>query len=171
MTNAAARGFAAVLVDVLNFLKIYRQRAFWIQIGATVLAVLLWTPFVSVGGDFAAGLVVNLIVSLVFLCSVVTNLVWAGLRKNYSCVVGTIIGFGLFYTAWSVVVLQLRDLVEIVSGLLKGFLVGALFGYMAFLVFAVSGLIFVPRRRRLGSESSGGGSAKSAESGKPEQAS
>ena len=152
MTKVAARGLSAVLVDVLNWLKIYKQRAFWVQIAATVSAVLLWIPFVS--GGFTEGLVVNLIVVVSFLCSVVTNIVWAGLRKSYSCVVGTIIGFGLFYAAWGVIVRQLKDLMEILLMLLNGFVFGALFGYMAFLVFAISGLISFPRKRRLGSESS-----------------
>jgi len=151
MGSAAARGFGAFLADVLNWLKMYKQRAFWVQVGATVLAVLLWLPFV--GGDVTPGLLVNLFVSVTFLCSVLTNIVWAGLRKSYSCVVGNIIGFGLFYAAWSVVVSpQARDLALVLTSLLKGFLVGALFGYMAFLVFAISGLISVPRRRRLGSQ-------------------
>jgi len=161
MTKAATRGLSAVLVDVLSWLKIYRQRAFWVQIGATVLAVLLWIPFVL---DMTAGLLVNLIVILAFLCSVVTNIVWAGLRKSYSCVIGTIIGFGLFYTAWSVIVVQLKDLVQILLVLLQAFLIGALFGYMAFLVFAISGLIHIPRKRRLGLGSTEGSQTESAES-------
>jgi len=152
MTKAASRGLAAVLVDVLNWLKIYKQRAFWAQIAATVLAVLLWMPFVM---GATAGSLVNLFVIVAFLCSVLTNIVWAGLRKSYSCVIGTILGFGLFYATWSVLVLLQRDLVQISLVLLQGFLFGALFGYMAFLVFAISGLISVPRRRRLNSESSG----------------
>ena len=168
MGNAATRGFAAVLVDILNWLKMYKQRAFWVQIAATVLAVLLWIPFVM---DSTVGLLVNLVAIVGFLCSVVTNIVWAGLRKSYSCVIGTIIGFGLFYTAWGVIVLQFKDVMQILLGLLKGFLIGALFGYMAFLVFAISGIIYVPRKRRLGFGSSNEGQAKRAEAKKGDSAS
>lgn len=168
MGNAATRGFAAVLVDILNWLKMYKQRAFWVQIAATVLAVLLWIPFVM---DSTVGLLVNLVAIVGFLCSVVTNIVWAGLRKSYSCVIGTIIGFGLFYTAWGVIVLQFKDVMQILLGLLKGFLIGALFGYMAFLVFAISGIIYVPRKRRLGFGASDEGQAKRAEAKKGDSAS
>ena len=164
MANAATRGFAGVLADVLNWLRMYKQRAFWVQIGATISAVLLWVPFVM--GDLTPSLVVNLIVVVSFLCSVVTNIVWAGLRKEYSCVIGTIIGFGLFYTAWGVVVRHFEDLMGILYMLLNGLVFGALFGYMAFLVFAISGLIHIPRKRRLGAESSGEGQTQPAETEK-----
>jgi len=162
MANATTRGFAAVLADVLNWLKIYKQRAFWVQIGATISAVLLWIPF-AWGKDWTMGLAVNLVMVVTFLCSVVTNIVWAGLRKSYSCVIGTIIGFGLFYTTWCVIVLQLKELTKILFWLFNGFVFGALFGYMAFLVFAISGLIHVPRKRRLGSEPPSEGQTKPAE--------
>jgi len=159
MANVASRGLSAVLVDVLNWLKIYKQRAFWVQIGATVLAALLWAPFaIDVSAGFSVdvfAVMVNLFATVAFLCSIVTNIVWAGLRKSYSCVVGAIVGFGLYYVAWSVFgPPQLRDSVGILLVLLQGFLFGALFGYMAFLVFAISGIISFPRKRRLGSESS-----------------
>jgi len=162
MTKAASRGLAAVLVDVFNWLKIYKQRAFWVQIGATVLAVLLWAPFVS--GLPTVGSLVNLVVTMALLCSILTNIVWAGLRKSYSCVMGTIIGFGLFYTAWSAIVPSQDSMPHPLLALLLGFVNGALFGYMAFLVFAISGLIHVPRKRRLGLGSSEESQTESAES-------
>ena len=98
MGSAATRGFAAVLADILNWLRIYKQRAFWVQIGATISAVLLWAPFVA--GLPTVSSLVNLVVTMALLCSILTNIVWAGLRKSYSCVIGTIIGFGLFYGTW-----------------------------------------------------------------------
>lgn len=161
MTNAATSGFAAVLADILNWLKIYRQRAFWVQIGATVSAVLLWVPFIM--GDLTPSLLINLIAAVGFLCSIATNIVWAWLRKSYSCVIGTITGFGLYYMAWSALVPASKELMQILFGLLMGFLNGALFGYMAFLVFAISGLIHFPRKRRLGLRSTDEDKAKTTE--------
>ncbi|NIO36485.1 hypothetical protein GTO27_02155, partial [Candidatus Bathyarchaeota archaeon] len=42
MSEKGVRGLLGVLVDLLNWLRIYRQRDFWIQIAAVTIGVFLW---------------------------------------------------------------------------------------------------------------------------------
>ena len=51
------RGILAVLMDLLTFLRIYKQRDFWIQVAAGLAGILLWMivlPSEDIAGAVAA---------------------------------------------------------------------------------------------------------------------
>ena len=98
MSEKGLRGLPGVLVDLLRWLRIYRQRAFWIQIVTVIVGVFLWIPLNEevVGAIMAAPI-------LIFLNAIMTNIVWAISRKPYSCVIGGSIGYGLYNLAVGVI--------------------------------------------------------------------
>ena len=144
MSQQNVRGILGVLIDLLSWLRIYRQRAFWIQIAAAVVGILLWIlilPSESLGGATAA------LPTIVFLSFIMTNIVWAASKKPYSCVVGSSIGYGLYNLAVSAIVYHL-SVTEAITFVFLGVVYGFVFSWFAFFIFNVIGLIKMERKKQ-----------------------
>jgi len=50
MSEKRVRGLLGFLIDVLSWLRMYKQRDFWIQIAVVLVGVFLWVIF-----DFFCG--------------------------------------------------------------------------------------------------------------------
>jgi hypothetical protein len=139
------RGILGVLMDLLSWLRIYRQRAFWIQIAAAIVGVVLWIlilPSETLAGAIAA------FPTLVLLSFIMTNIVWAASKKPYSCIVGSSIGYGLYNLA--VIAIQRPDLsmLDAIVYVFLGVVYGFVFSWFAFFIFNVIGLIKFERKKK-----------------------
>ncbi len=137
------RGLLGVFIDILNWLRIYKQRAFWIQIAVVIVGVFLWIiilPSEEIIGVIRAALI------LIFLGAIMTNIVWAISRKPYSCVVGGSIGYGLYNFAVGVIGYHL-SLTEILLDILLGVAYGFVFTWFAFIIFYFIGLIKIGKKK------------------------
>jgi len=144
MSQGNLRGILGVLVDLLSWLRIYRQRDFWIQIAAAVVGILLWIlilPSESLGGATAA------LPTIVFLSFIMTNIAWAASKKPYSCIVGGSIGYGLYNLAVSAIVYHL-SVVDAITYVFLGVVYGFVFSWFAFFIFNVIGLIKMERKKQ-----------------------
>ena len=142
MSEKGVRGLLGVFIDLLNWLRIYRQRDFWIQIAAVTAGVFLWIfilPSEDVVGAIAA------IPTLILLNFIMTNIVWAISRKPYSCVIGGSIGYGLYNFAVGAIVYHL-SLAEILLNILLGVVYGFVFTWFAFAIFYLVGLVKMSRK-------------------------
>lgn len=143
MPEKNVRGLLGVFIDVLNWLRIYRQRDFWVQIVTVTVGVFLWViilPSEEIAGAVAAALV------LVFLNAIMTNIVWAISRKPYSCVIGGSIGYGLYNFAVGVIVHHL-SLIEILAKIFLGMVYGFVFTWFAFVFFYSLGLVKIGKKK------------------------
>lgn len=141
MSEKGLRGLPGVLVDLLRWLRIYRQRAFWIQIATVIVGVFLWIPLnEEVAGAIKAAPV------LIFLNFIMTNIVWAISRKPYSCVIGGSIGYGLYNLAVGVIGYQ-HPLPQILLDILLGVIYGFVFTWFAFIIFYFVGLIKIGKKK------------------------
>jgi len=141
LSEKGVRGLAGVFIDLLSWLRIYRQRAFWIQIVAVIVGVFLWIPLnEEVIRAIAAAPV------LIFLNVIMTNIVWAISRKPYSCIIGGSIGYGLYNLAVGVIVYHL-SLTEILLNILLGMVYGFVFTWFAFIIFYFIGLIKLGKKK------------------------
>ena len=136
MSEKRVRGLLGFFIDILNWLRMYRQRDFWVQIAAVVVGVFLWIVFQGVSGALGVLLV------LVFLSFIMTNIVWAISRKPYSCVIGGSIGYGLYNFAVGVIVYH-QSLTSVLMNILVGVAYGFVFTWFAFAIFYFIGLIKV----------------------------
>ena len=137
MSEKGVRGLLGAFIDLLNWLRIYRQREFWIQIAAVTVGVFLWIiilPSEETGGAIAAT------PTLIFLNFIMTNIVWAISRKPYSCIIGGSIAYGLYNFAVGAIVHHL-SLTEILKSILLGAVYGFVFTWLAFAIFFFIGLI------------------------------
>ncbi len=137
MSEGEARGSLGVFADLVNFLRIYKERDFWIQIAATILGIFLWMiilPSQEIFGAIAAS------PTLIFLNFIMTNIVWAASRKPYSCILGSSFGYGLYNLAVSVIVYHL-SLSEILKSTFLGTVYGFVFAWFAFVIFNFVGLV------------------------------
>ena len=137
MSEQNVRGILGVLIDLLNWLRIYRQRDFWIQIAAAIVGIILWMlilPGESLAGAAAA------LPTMIFLSFIMTNIAWAATKKPYSCIVGSSIGYGLYNLAVSAIVYRLAVL-EAITYVFLGVVYGFVFSWFAFFIFNVLGLI------------------------------
>ena len=137
MSEKGVRGLLGVLIDVLNWLRIYKQRDFWIQIAASVVGVFLW--IIILPGEEIVGAIAAT-PTLVFLVFVMTNIVWAISRKPYSCILGGSTGYGLYNLAVGVIVHR-NPLTGVLVGVLVGMIYGFVFSWFGFVVFYFLGLI------------------------------
>ncbi len=142
MSEKGVRGPLGVLADVLNWLRIYRQRDFWIQIAASVVGVFLW--IIILPGEEIVGAIAA-IPALVFLVFVMTNIVWAISRKPYSCILGGSIGYGLYNLAVGVI-LHRNPLPMVLVDVFVGMIYGFVFSWFGFVVFYFLGLIKRPQK-------------------------
>jgi hypothetical protein len=138
------RGILGVLIDLLGWLRIYRQRAFWIQIAATIVGILLWI-FILPGETFAGAIAA--LPTMILLSFIMTNIVWAASKKPYSCIVGSSIGYGLYNLAVSAIVYHL-SIVDAIVYVFLGVVYGFVFSWFAFFIFNVIGLIKFERKKR-----------------------
>jgi hypothetical protein len=142
------RGLLGVLIDLLSWLRIYRQRAFWIQIAAAIVGILLWIvilPNESLGGAIAA------LPTLILLSFIITNVVWAASKKPYSCIVGSSIGYGIYNLAVlgvSNATVYHLSAVDAVVYVFLGVVYGFVFSWFAFFIFNVLGLIKFERKKQ-----------------------
>jgi len=138
------RGILGGLIDLLSWLRIYKQRAFWIQIAAAFVGILLWIfilPDESLGGAIAA------FPTLVLLSFIMTNVVWAASKKPYSCIVGSSIGYALYNLAVSAILYHL-PIVAAITYVFLGVVYGFVFSGFAFFIFNFIGLIKWERKRQ-----------------------
>jgi len=143
MSEEKVRGLLGVLIDLLNWLRMYKQRDFWIQIAAVIVGVFLW--IIILPGEEIVRAVAAVPV-LVFLNFVMTNIVWAISRKPYSCVIGGAIGYGLYNLAVGVVVHHL-PLTGALRSLLIGMVYGFVFTWLAFAIFYFVRLIKITKKK------------------------
>jgi hypothetical protein len=142
------RGILGGLIDLLSWLRIYRQRAFWIQIAAAIVGILLWIfilPDESLGGAIAA------FPTLVLLSFIMTNVVWAASKKPYSCIIGSSIGYGIYNLAVIAVsnaTVYHLSAVDAIVYVFLGVVYGFVFSWFAFFIFTVIGLIKFERKKR-----------------------
>ncbi|UCC33300.1 MAG: hypothetical protein JSW53_05910 [Candidatus Bathyarchaeota archaeon] len=139
-SDKGVRGLLGFLIDVLSWLRIYRQRDFWVQIAAVAVGVLLWSIFEEVVGD------IRVFVILGLLNFVMTNIVWAISRKPYSCVIGGSVGYGLYNLAVSAIEHH-RSLTEVLLSSIIGVAYGFVFTWFAFAIFYLIGLIKRGKKR------------------------
>lgn len=145
MPQETPRGILGALIDLLSWLRIYKQRAFWIQIAAAIVGILLWIiilPEESIGGALTA------FPTLVFLSFIMTNIVWAASKRPYSCIVGSSIGYGIYNLA---VIAILRHDLSALDGVIYvvlGVIYGFVFSWFAFFIFNVLGLIKFERKKQ-----------------------
>ncbi len=143
LSEKGVRGLLGVFIDLLNWLRIYKQRDFWIQIAAVTVGVFLWIiilPSEEIAGAIAAA------PTLIFLNFIMTNIVWAISRKPYSCVIGGSIGYGIYNFAVGAIVHHL-SLAEIPTNILIGVVYGFVFTWFAFAIFYFIGLIKKSEKR------------------------
>jgi len=116
----------------------YREKAFWYQIFATILGVFLWF--------LISGISVHPIslAIIILINSIMTNIFWAILRKPYSCVVGSSVGTGL-YNLVAALSKQHSGL-EIVNDVVLGIVHGFVFTWFAFIIFYSVGLIKLSKK-------------------------
>ena len=141
MSEEKVSGLLGVLIDLLNWLRMYKQRAFWIQIAAVIVGIFLWVTFEGVFGAIGA------VPVLVLLNFIMTNIVWAISRKPYSCVVGGSIGYGLYNLTVGVVVYH-HTLTEVLRSLLIGLVYGFVFTWFAFAILYFVGLIKITKKKK-----------------------
>ena len=144
MPQENVRGILGGLIDLLSWLRIYKQRAFWIQIAAAFVGILLWIfilPDESLGGAIAA------FPTLVLLSFIMTNVVWAASKKPYSCIVGSSIGYALYNLAVSAILYHL-PIVAAITYVFLGVVYGFVFSGFAFFIFNFIGLIKWERKRQ-----------------------
>jgi len=144
LSQENVHGILGVLMDLLSWLRIYRQRDFWIQIAAAVVGILLWIlilPSESLAGATAA------LPILVFLSFIMTNVAWAASKKPYSCIVGSSIGYGLYNLAVGAIVYH-RTVVEAITYVFLGVVYGFVFSWFAFFIFNIIGLIKIERKKQ-----------------------
>lgn len=145
MPQENVRGSLGALIDLLNWLRIYKQRAFWIQIAATIVGILLWIvilPDESLGGAITA------FPTLVFLSFIMTNIVWAASKKPYSCIVGSSIGYGIYNLAVIAILRHDLSALDAVIYVFLGVVYGFVFSWFAFFIFNVLGLIKFGRKKQ-----------------------
>ena len=135
MSGKDARGLLAVLVDLLKLLRIYKQRDFWIQVAAGFVGIFLW---VIVREDIAGAIAAT--PSLFVLTFIMINVIWAGSQKPYSCVLGSLIGYGLYNLAVGVIVHHI-SITELLVAVFFGVIYGFVFSSFAFMIFNFLGLI------------------------------
>jgi hypothetical protein len=141
LSEKGLRGLPGVLVDILSWLRMYRQRAFWIQIAAAIVGVFLWIPLnEEVVGAIAAAPI------LIILNAIMTNVVWAISRKPYSCIIGGTFGYGLYNLAVGVIVHHL-SLTEVLVNILLGMVYGFVFTWFAFIIFYFIGFIKMGKKK------------------------
>jgi hypothetical protein len=134
------RGILGVLIDLLSWLRIYRQRAFWIQIAAAIVGILLW---IIIYPDEAAT-----VPTVAFITFIMTNVVWAASKKPYSCIIGSSIGYGLYNLAAIAINKPELSILEAIFQVLLGVVVGFVFSWFAFFIFNILGLIKFERRKQ-----------------------
>jgi hypothetical protein len=141
LSQETPRGILGGLIDLLNWLRIYRQRAFWIQIAAAIVGILLW---ILVFPEEAGA-----IPTVAFISFIITNVVWAASKKPYSCIIGSALGYGIYNLA--VIAIQkppdlssLDSVMYVVLGVVYGFV----FSWFAFFIFTVLGLIKFERKKQ-----------------------
>ncbi|UCH31883.1 MAG: hypothetical protein JSV05_00305 [Candidatus Bathyarchaeota archaeon] len=137
MPGKDVRGILAVLLDLLKFLRIYKQRDFWIQVAAGLAGVFLWMivlPSEDIAGAVAAAPI------LIVLTFIMINIIWAGSQRPYACVLGSLIGYGLYNLAVSVIVHHL-SITEILVAVIFGVIYAFVFSSFAFMIFNFLGLI------------------------------
>lgn len=140
MSETKVRGLLGVLIDLLNWLRIYKQRDFWVQIASVVVGVFLWTILYQETLSSTAVLIV------VFLSFIMTNIAWAISRKPYSCVIGGFLGYGLTYFAVSVVEYH-QSLAGTLVSTLIGMAFGFIFTWFAFAIFYFIGVIKLDKKK------------------------
>ena len=143
MSERRVRGLLGFFIDLLNWLRMYRQRDFWVQIVAVVVGVFLWIIFQGIGGAFTVFSV------LALLGFIMTNIAWAISRKPYSCVIGGSVAYGLYNLAVGVVVHQ-QSLTDALLSVLIGVAYGFVFTWFAFAILYFVGLIRIgkPSKKR-----------------------
>jgi hypothetical protein len=132
LSQQNVRGILGVLIDLLNWFRIYKQRDFWIQIAAAIVGILLWGLIYP---EEAAATPM-----LALLSFIMTNVVWAASKKPYSCIVGSSIGYGIYNLAVGAIVKDL-SVVDAVIQVFVGMVIGFVFSWFAFFIFTVLGLI------------------------------
>jgi hypothetical protein len=143
LSEKGVRGLFGVFIDVLTWLRIYRQRDFWIQIAAVIVGVLLWVIILPSEEEIARGIAAAPI--LIFLNAIMTNIVWVIFRKPYSCVIGGSVGYGLYNFAIAVIVYHL-SFMDILLNILLGVVYGFVFTWFAFIIFYFIGLIKIRKK-------------------------
>jgi hypothetical protein len=133
------RGILGVLIDLLSWLRIYKQRAFWIQIAAAIVGIVLW---VLIFPNEAAA-----VPTVAFISFIMTNVIWAASKKPYSCIVGSSVGYGLYNLAVGAIVYHL-SIVEATFHVFLGMVVGFVFSWFAFFIFNAIGLIKFERKKQ-----------------------
>ena len=147
LSEKRVRGLLGVLVDLLGWLRIYRQRVFWIQIAAVTIGVFLWIPLsaeVITAERVAAAVAAAPI--LILLNAIMTNVVWAISRKPYSCVIGGSIGYGLYNFAVGAIQYSL-SITDILVKIFLGMIYGFVFSWFAFIIFYFIGLIKIVKKK------------------------
>jgi len=134
------RGILGVLIDLLSWLRIYRQRAFWIQIAAAIVGILLW---IIIYPNEAAT-----VPTVAFITFILTNVVWAASKKPYSCIIGSSIGYGLYNLAAIAINKPELSMLEAIFQVLLGVVVGFVFSWFAFFIFNILGLIKFERKKQ-----------------------
>jgi len=146
MSEKRVRGLLGFLIDVLSWLRMYKQRDFWIQIAVVLVGVFLWVIF-----DWGVGAIAAVPI-LALLNFIMTNIVWAISRRQYSCVVGGCIGYGLYNFAVGAVVYH-QSLAGTLVSTLKGMAYGLVFTWFAFAIFYFIGLIKIGKKKKEGTQS------------------
>lgn len=144
LSKGELRGPLGVLVDLLSWLRIYRQRDFWIQIAAAIVGILLWIlifPSETLEAATAA------LPTMIFLSFIMTNIVWAASKKPYSCIIGSVIGYGLYNLAVGAIVHHL-SIMEATTYVFLGMVYGLVFSWFAFFIFNIIGLIKFERKKK-----------------------
>lgn len=134
------RGILGALIDLFNWLRIYKQRAFWIQIAAAIVGILLW---IIVYPDEAAT-----VPTVAFITFIMTNVVWAASKKPYSCIIGSSIGYGIYNLAAIAINKPELSMLEAIFQVLLGVVVGFVFSWFAFFIFNAIGLIKFERKKQ-----------------------
>lgn len=143
LTDKGVRGFFGVLLDILSFLRIYRQRDFWVQIAAMTAGVFLWIMILPGAEVIRATAAVPPLMVLNF---IMTNIVWAISKKPYSCVIGGSIGYGLYNLAVGAIVYH-SVLTRLLIDTLVGVVYGFVFTWFAFMIFYFFGLVKKAERK------------------------
>ena len=137
MSKETPRGLLGFFVDLLNWLRIYKERDFWIQIAIVFVGIILWMVILPPEG---MGGVVRALPSLFILCFIMTNITWAISRKPYSSIIGSLIGYGLYNIAVGIIVYRL-SISDILVFTLLGTIYGLVFSWFAFTIFRLVGLV------------------------------
>jgi len=143
MSEKKVRGLLGVFIDLLNWLRMYKRRDFWIQIAAVTVGIFLWIIILPGEEIIKAVAAVPVLFLLNF---IMTNIVWAISRKPYSCVIGGAIGYGLYNFAVGVIVHHL-PLTEVLKSLSVGMLYGFVFTWLAFAIFYFVRLIKITKKK------------------------